>query len=383
MNKYFFVIFVVIIILLITGCNENQQTIKKQKTIRIGLLIDIDTPGGQPSINAAQLFVNKINASGGVHVNNKNHQIKLIIEDTKNTPKDAMLAARTLIFNKQVVAIIGPNVSFTALSASAVAESAKVPLISPGSTAQAVTDNKSYIFQIAHNDKVQSQHLADFTYNKLKKSRVAIIYDVVNPASRTVAESFEEYFENFGGTIQSSLSYVKSKEAVVNYEKLFAPLLEDKVPVVLLPNDSSDVIKQVNYLVSQGYQGVFLGSDNWSPRKLIPLEKFDGAYFTHHWQASSKVNNTISSLFIDEYKKEFQLQPTSMSALTYDAFIILTEAIIHSGLSTASIQQSLLNISELPGVTRNITVNNKTGNMNQPIIFQIKNKASHLINYEE
>jgi branched-chain amino acid transport system substrate-binding protein len=205
----------------------------------------------------------------------------------------------------------------------------------------------------------------------------------VNPASRTVAESFEEYFENFGGTIQSSLSYVKSKEALVNYEKLFAPLLEDKVPVVLLPNDSSDVIKQVNYLLSQGYQGVFLGSDNWSPRKLIPLEKFDGAYFTHHWQASSKVNNTISSLFIDEYKKEFQLQPTSMSALTYDAFIILTEAIIHSGFSTASIQQSLLNISELPGVTRNITLNNKTGNMNQPIIFQIKNKASHLINYEE
>lgn len=381
MNKCFVVI---LSLFIITGCNENPQTIKKQNTIKIGLLIDIKTPGGQPSINAAQLFVNKLNATSGILVNNKNHFIELLIKDTNNTPNDAMLAARTLIFNEQVIAIIGPNVSFTALSASAVAESAKVPLISPGSTAQAVTDNKSYIFQIAYNDKIQSQHLADFTYNKLKKNTAAIIYDVVNPASRTVAESFKTYFEGFGGSIQSSLSYVKSKGAVVNYETILASILEDKVPVVLLPNNSSDVIEQVDYLVSHGYQGVILGSDNWSPRKLMPLTNFDGTYFTHHWQASAvDGTNTLSNRFITDYKKAYELPPTSMSALTYDAFTVLSEAIRHSDLTTASIQESLLKITELPGVTRNITLNNKTVNMNQPIIFQIKNKTSHLTNYEE
>ena len=96
------------------------------KPIIIGVLLDMPTPGGLPSKNAAVLAAKEVNAKGGLHVGcnpSKNssdpcrrHLVTLVFEDTNDTPTGAIAAMRRLTSTKGLVAIIGPNVSRNAIA---------------------------------------------------------------------------------------------------------------------------------------------------------------------------------------------------------------------------------------------------------------------------
>jgi branched-chain amino acid transport system substrate-binding protein len=364
----------IFLIIITIGCTDNEKQTDKIDIIKVGLLVDIDTPGGQPTINAANLRVNQMNKNGGISIDNKRYNIKLIIADTLRKPQESMIAAQKLIFNEKVLAIVGPNVSITALAASAVAEHANVPLISPGSTNQEITRGKNYIYQIAYNNKIQGQHLAEFAINELKIKRASIVYNIVNPASRTVAESFRDRYQSMGGTIGNFVSYVKEQE---NLGDVFDPIFADKPGLILLPNNNDAVIGQTSYVSNKGYKGVILGSDNWSPHKLKNHVPLDGAYFTHHWLSIDHEKGSKSANFSRDYIKEFGENPTSMSALTYDAFSVLAIAMSKSSLTTKSLQQQLTEIADFPGITKKITLGSLENTTN-PLIFQFKEQTETL-----
>ena len=168
---------VILVICLLAGCFEQSQT---NSALSIGLLIDKSTPGGPPSINAAELFVKKVNENGGLSVGEHRQLLRLVIEDTFNQKDKAMEAARRLIFEHKVVAVIGPNLSRTAYSASAVAESAGQLMISPGATSIEVDKGKKFVFRIACSNSTQGDLIAKFAYQELSSPNAAVLFNIGN-----------------------------------------------------------------------------------------------------------------------------------------------------------------------------------------------------------
>ncbi len=118
------------------------------ETIKIGAIFSVTGPAaplGTPEKNAAEMVAAKINAAGGV----LGKQIEVIVKDNKSDPQETVLAAKDLIDNQKVVAIIGPSDTSTTMAIKDLCEQSKVPLVSCAAGKTITDPLSSYVFSVA------------------------------------------------------------------------------------------------------------------------------------------------------------------------------------------------------------------------------------------
>ena len=104
------------------------QPATAQQPYKIGAMLDVTGSAsflGKPEHNAVMLAVEEGNQAGGIRGN----KIELVFEDTKSTETDTVLAARKLINQAKVLAIIGPSRTGGAMAAIPVVTEAEVALL--------------------------------------------------------------------------------------------------------------------------------------------------------------------------------------------------------------------------------------------------------------
>ena len=106
------------------------QPAAAQQTYKIGAMLDV-TGGasflGKPEHNAVMLAVEEANQAGGIRGN----KVELVFEDSKSTETDTVLAARKLINQAKVLAIVGPSRTGGAMAAVPIVTEAEVALLCP------------------------------------------------------------------------------------------------------------------------------------------------------------------------------------------------------------------------------------------------------------
>ncbi len=342
-------------------------------------MYNTDTPGALPSVQAARLYVDNLNTKGGLKVDKKAIRYRLIESEVSSNPSSAMLAARELIYELHVDAIIGPNQSLLAAEAAAVAEVANIPLISQGSTNPIVTQNKKFVFQIAFNDQEQGVALAKAAHRVIKPEKLVIIYGLSDPASRAVGESFINKFQELGGQLHKVLTYSLINEKL---EKQLASIAQDQPDWILLPNRYDESLQQAKLLRASGFNGLFLGSDNWSIIDSPKQPVLDGSIMTHHWHPQLIQVEVSSARFFSDYIARFEEPPTSMSALTYDAFDVLTYSLKQCKGSKSELAKQISTLSGFPGITGQISLNGKE-RVREPIFLKIRAGESYLWTSQE
>ncbi|MGH9367643.1 MAG: ABC transporter substrate-binding protein, partial [Thermoanaerobaculia bacterium] len=98
----------------------------------------------QSGRNGARLAIEEINRAGGA----LGVPLDLYVEDDRNEPAEAASAVSKLITRDHVVALIGENASSRSLAAAPIAQSHRVPMVSPSSTNVEVTKKGDYIFRV-------------------------------------------------------------------------------------------------------------------------------------------------------------------------------------------------------------------------------------------
>ena len=204
MHKKFTINALIVVMVLfasLTGCLPNNSQPASDE-IRIGVLAEItgSIPNvGKSTVDAANMAAQEINDSGGLKVGNKNLKIVLVVEDIQDNPETAVAMAEKLINQENVVAIIGPQASRNAIPVSLVAENSQMPMISPWSTNPDTTLGKKYVFRVAFIDPFQGQVMARFSFEELKATKVAVLFDAASPYNSGIAEIYKQVFEAAGG----------------------------------------------------------------------------------------------------------------------------------------------------------------------------------------
>ncbi|MBF0458870.1 MAG: ABC transporter substrate-binding protein [Nitrospirae bacterium] len=364
-----------VLLLLIAGCSNG-----KDDSLHIGVIAELtgDIPAvGASCKNAAEMAVKTVNDTGGIDIGGKKYILKLQVEDSAGRAEQAASAAQKLVTRDKVIAIIGPNASSGAIPASEIAETAKVPMISPWSTNPKTTldprtgKQKTYVFRACYMDSFQGRVLAAFAMGELKAKKAAVLYDVASEVLKGQAEVFKKTFEEKGGTITGFETYTTgNKDFTVQMTKI----KNGSPELIFLPTYYSDVPLQVQQARRFGITEPILGSDAWGSHDLLDLcgKDCDGSFFSSHFSANS--TSPRVKKFVDDYKALYGSIPDDVAALTYDSLGLLFEAMKRAGTPTPeAIKNAVQKITGFQGVTGTITFHEGSGDPDKSVvILQIK-----------
>ena len=362
------VLFFTSCLFLLMSCGDRPEA--APSVIKVGLLVDKATPGGEPSLRAARLVTEQINRKGGLILGGQPHQVVLFVRDTENNPTTSVEAARDLIHREGVAAIVGPNISRNAIPAAKIAQHAGIPLISPGSTNPETTRDKDFVFRTAFVDTYQGCIMARFAREDLGAETAAVLFDIANSSNRDVARVFQSVFSADGGRVIQFLSYATGE---TDYSEAMAQIAQSKPDVLFLPNYSRDLLIQAGQAREAGITAVLLGSDAWSPARITGVSELAGAYFNQHWHPDSGRDNPRAAAFLQAFRESFQTDPVNMAALTADAFGMLFNVISAQGKAEPSvIQQGLSGLQDYEGITGSISYDEDGDPQKGTVILNIR-----------
>ena len=129
---------------------------------------------GLPSVNAAKLVAEEINAAGGIN----GKMIELLIEDTVCKPEIATNTATKLVSDGAQM-VLGGICSGATKAALPIYLDAGILVMSPSATNPPLTQSGDYpnFFRTIAPDDAQAQLDVDFAINNLGLSKIAVIHD--------------------------------------------------------------------------------------------------------------------------------------------------------------------------------------------------------------
>ncbi|SNT42938.1 amino acid/amide ABC transporter substrate-binding protein, HAAT family [Tardiphaga sp. OK246] len=129
-----------------------------QQTVKIGSVLSVTGPAsflGEPEDKTLRMYVDKINAAGGV----AGKKIELVIYDDGGDANKARTFATRLIEDDKVVAMVGGSTTGTTMAMVPVFEEAQVPFISLAGAIEVVDPVRKFIFKTPHTDKMACEKI--------------------------------------------------------------------------------------------------------------------------------------------------------------------------------------------------------------------------------
>jgi branched-chain amino acid transport system substrate-binding protein len=339
---------------------------KGPETIKIGINAPItgDIPKvGEGTKFAAQMWLEDINAAGGLQVGDKKYKVELVIEDNESKAESAVKANTKMITEDGVLAIVGPQSSKQAVPAGEVANNYQTPMISPWSTNPNTTKDRPYVFRACFLDPFQGPVVAKFVKEEYKFTKAAVLYDVASDYPKGLAEFFKAAWEELNGA-GSVVAYESFTTKDADFSSQLTKIRNSGAEFLFTPQYYNEVALIVQQAHQLGWNKPIVGSDSWGSAETVKLCGKDcfGLFFTTHYAAAGAKGATKE--FIDRYNKKHGYVPDDVGALTWDAIRIVQKAIEGAGKLTGDIKKdrqavrdAMAAIKNFEGITGKMTFN--------------------------
>jgi branched-chain amino acid transport system substrate-binding protein len=349
------------VLVLLAGCVMPAAA---PSTIKIGINAPLtgDIPKvGEGTKYAAEMWLEDINAAGGLDVGGKKYTVELAIEDNESKAESAVAAATKLITQDEVLIMIGPQASKQAVPAGGKANELESPMISPWSTNPATTLDRPWVFRACFLDPFQGPVVANFVNDEFGLTKAGVLYDVASDYPKGLAEFFKQAWEKLHGP-GSVVAYESFTTGDQDFSAQLTKIKEAGAEFLFTPqyyNEVALIVKQAHQL---GFNQPIVGSDSWGSAELMNLcgDDCKGLFFSTHYAAAGAQGATKE--FIDRYNQKHGYVPDDVAALTWDAMGIAQKAIQDCGTLTGDIKadrkcvrDALAKIKDFNGITGKMT----------------------------
>jgi branched-chain amino acid transport system substrate-binding protein len=318
---------------------RDQHASGGSESIVVGL--NMESTGSIPNVGkhsqaAAEMFVDDVNARGGVTVGGEQRELELVVADNAGTAEGATSAAESLVDDDDVLVMVGPNASVAAVPAGAVANERETPMISPWSTNPDTTLGRPWVFRAPYTDTFEGRILAKFAAKQFGTTRACVLFAADSDAPRGIAQSFRVAWEAANGD-----GSVPAFESFTTGTKVFGPQLQAvgkaDCGVLFVPQYYNEVPLIVRQARSQGIDMPMVGNDAWAEPQLLELCGTDcgGAFYGAHFVAAGATGATKE--FIDKFTARVGETPSDVAALTWDAMRLVEQAVENCGELTGDL----------------------------------------------
>ncbi len=278
---------------------------------------------GLPSVKAAELVVEKINAAGGV----LGKQVELLVEDDVCKPEVAGNTATKLVSEGANV-VMGHICSGATKAAMGFYKEAKIVAMSPSATNPDLTLSGDYpnFFRTIPHDAKQAQLQVKFATEVLKVKKAAILHDK-GDYGKGQAELAEKYFKEAGVEI---VLFEGVTPGAVDYSAIVTKVRRKKPELVVWGGYHPEASKIVTLMRKKKMDTLFMGADGVKDDTFIKVagEYAEGVYATGPMDISS---NPLAKLAKEEHQKKYGSDPGAFFDAAYAATLALLNAIEKAG----------------------------------------------------
>jgi branched-chain amino acid transport system substrate-binding protein len=351
----------------IAACERRPGTSEQSATgdILVGMYGSLTGDGasfGQSSVEGAQLAVEEVNNAGGLL---GGRRIRLLVEDDQSRPEEASNAVTKLITQDKVVAVLGEVASRRTLAAAPVAQKFQIPMITPASTNERVTQVGDYIFRVCFIDPFQGEVLAKFAYNDLKARRAAVLKDIQQDYSVGLTDSIQRTFTMLGGQVLDPVSY-SSGDA--DFRAILTQVRAQKPDAIFATGyypEAAIIVRQAREL---GMTMPILGGDGWVGDALKNgREALKNTFISNHYSGDNP--DPLVQNFRKAYRAKFNRDPDSIAALGYDAAKVLADSISRTGSTDGARLRAAIAAADVAGVTGRLKMN-ASRNVDKPAVIE-------------
>jgi branched-chain amino acid transport system substrate-binding protein len=332
------------------------------------IMIGVNAPltGDIPKVGegtkfSAEMWLEDINAAGGLEVGGKKYPVELVIEDNESKAESATKANTKLITQDEVLVIVGPQSSKQAVPAGGVANDNETPMVSPWSTNPATTLDRPWVFRTPFLDPFQGPVVANFVTDEFGFSKAAVLYDVASDYPKGLAEFFKGAWEDIHGP-DSVVAYESFTTKDADFSAQLTKIRESGAEFIFTPQYYNEVALIAQQAHELGWTAPIVGSDSWGSAELMNLcgDDCKGLFFSTHYAAAGATGATKE--FIDRYNTKYGYVPDDVGALTWDTMLIIQKAIQDCGTITGDIatdrrcvRDALAQIKDFDGITGKMT----------------------------
>lgn len=374
-NRKVALILVVMLIstLVFAGCAkpaEQQEGSGSNDVIKIGVfepLTGANAAGGAIELEGAQL-------ANELYPEVLGKKVELVVVDNKSDKVEAASAAARLIEKDKVSAIIGSWGSSLSMAAGDAVKNAQIPAVGASCTNPLVTLNNDYYFRVCFIDPFQGTVMANYAFNKLNAKKAAIIQEVSSDYSVGLAKFFTDAFKKMTGDDAAIVGVASYNTGDQDFTAQLTNIKGLNPDVIFAPGnftESALLIKQAKEL---GINVPILGGDTWETPEFIDIGKtaVEGAVFSTFFTTEAFITDK-SKEFIEAYRKKYNKEPASVTALAFDAYLVILNAIEKAGSADpVAIRDALAQTKDYTGAAGIITLDANGDAVKSAVIKVVK-----------
>ncbi len=302
-------------------------------------------------------------------------KIELVIVDNKSDKVEAANAVTRLIEKEKVVAIIGSWGSSLSMAAGPIAKDNQIPVVAPSATNPLVTLGNDYYFRVCFIDPFQGKVMANYVYNDLGARKAAIIKEVSNDYAVGLAKFFIDTFTELTGDPDCIVANVDYQTGDQDFSAQVQTAAQNKPDVIFAPGnftESALIIKQAR---DQGIDIPIYGGDTWEAPEFLEIggKAVEGTVISTFFTSEVPITEE-SEVFLNEYRKKHNIEPSSVAALGYDAYLVIRDAIERAGSTDpVKIRDEIAKTKDFIGAAGIITLDENGDAVKNAVLKRVEN----------
>jgi branched-chain amino acid transport system substrate-binding protein len=307
------------------------------KVIKLGAVLSITGAGGvygPQSRDGAMLAVDQINSSGGIN----GATIDLTVLDDTSDKATSAQKAQTLIQSNQVLAVLGPTLSNSAVAVHPLAESLKTPILAVSTTGIHIVPDCNY----------PDETPCKYVFRDSLGEQTAIPDNIMSyasdkhPSTGVLLVAQDDKFSSDGGTIVQNtvgqyginlLKTIKFSKTAADLSPYVTQAVQLKPDVIFITSLGGIPAKIMTEARAQGWQGQFLGGNGFNTATVSKQagQAGLGARSASAWY----IGNTFpsNSDFVTAYRSKYNKDPDQFAAQGYTGIKVLADAAKRAGLT--------------------------------------------------
>lgn len=333
---------------------------------------------GEEASNGAEIASEELDAIGGIN----GQEYELLVYDTLGKIGEARNGILAFV-EHGVIAVVGAATGEVSFSANKLLNDSQLIMVSAGSRRR-LGDTGPYNFRITLDDAHAANSLFSYIVEKKKWKNFAILSSVVNDYSIKLSAVFKSalYDKNLNLTHDlflwpTSMTYRTTDDTSIAVQ--VSKLKENMPDAIIYTGEGKEAGELVKEMRKQRVYIPLIGSEDLMIPEFISLGADVAGTLVYGGFDPESKNPKIRS-FVKAYKKKFGVSPTRLSALSYDAFNIILEAIKKApSLRPSHVRSALQSIKDFEGVTGKTSITPTGEVIKEPFIFEVMKQGGKFV----